>query len=213
MIRIVVADDQELVRAGVAAILEAEQDLTVVGTAADGAEAVGLIQAVRPDVALMDIRMPEVDGIEATRRLTSSDVATRILILTTFGADDNVLQALRAGASGFLLKDAPRQSLIAAVRAIAAGEATIERSVLRRLIDNHLQESPAPSPAPGLNRLTARERQVLELVAQGNSNDEIAQALYISQTTVKTHIARTLMKLGARDRVHLVVLAHQSGMV
>ena len=213
MIRIVIADDQELVRAGVAAILEAEEDLTVVGTAADGAEAVGLIQAVRPDVALMDIRMPEVDGIEATRRLTSSDVATRILVLTTFGADDNVLQALRAGASGFLLKDAPRQSLIAAVRAIAAGEATIERSVLRRLIDNHLQESPSRPPAPGLNRLTAREKQVLGLVARGNSNDEIAQALYISQTTVKTHIARTLMKLGARDRIQLVVLAHQSGMV
>jgi DNA-binding NarL/FixJ family response regulator len=213
MIRIVIADDQELVRAGVTAILEAEQDLTVVGTAADGAEAVGLIQAVRPDIALMDIRMPEVDGIEATRRLTSSDVATRILVLTTFGADDNVLQALRAGASGFLLKDAPRQSLIAAVRAIAAGEATIERSVLRRLIDNHLQESPSRTPAPGLNRLTAREKQVLGLVARGNSNDEIAQALYISQTTVKTHIARTLMKLGARDRIQLVVLAHQSGMV
>src|SRR6478609_3466658 len=139
MIRVVVADDQELVRAGVAAILDAEDDLTVVGTAADGAEAVGLIQAIRPDIALMDIRMPEIDGIEATRRLTSSDVATRILVLTTFGADDAVLQALRAGASGFLLKDAPRQSLVAAVRAVAAGEATLERSVLKRLIDRHLQ--------------------------------------------------------------------------
>jgi len=156
MIRIVVADDQELVRAGVAAILDAEEDVSVVGTAADGAEAVGLIQATRPDVALMDIRMPEVDGIEATRRLTSSNVATRILILTTFGADDNVLQALRAGASGFLLKDTPRQSLVAAVRAVAAGEATLERSVLRRLIDSHPQESTATDPAPGLDRLTAR---------------------------------------------------------
>jgi len=213
MIRIVIADDQELVRAGVAAILEAEQDLTVVGTAADGAEAVGLIQAVRPDVALMDIRMPEIDGIEATRRLASSGVATRIVILTTFGVDENVLRALRAGASGFLLKDAPRLSLISAVRAIAAGDATIEWSVLRRLVDTHLQETFAPPPAPGLERLTAREKQVLELVAHGNSNDEIARALYISHTTVKTHIARTLMKLGARDRVQLVVLAHQSGMI
>jgi DNA-binding NarL/FixJ family response regulator len=213
MIRIVVADDQELVRAGVAAILDAEEDVSVVGTAADGAEAVGLIQATRPDVALMDIRMPEVDGIEATRRLTSSNVATRILILTTFGADDNVMQALRAGASGFLLKDTPRQSLVAAVRAVAAGEATLERSVLRRLIDSHPQESTAPDPAPGLDRLTAREKQVLGLVANGASNDEIAQTLFISSTTVKTHIARTLMKLGARDRVHLVVLAHRSGMV
>jgi DNA-binding NarL/FixJ family response regulator len=213
MIRIVVADDQELVRAGVAAILDAEADVSVVGTAADGAEAIGLIQAIRPDVALMDIRMPEIDGIEATRRLTSSDVPTRILILTTFGADDNVLQALRAGASGFLLKDTPRQSLITAVRAVAAGEATLERSVLKSLIDNHLQESTPPEPAPGLDRLTAREKQVLGLVAQGNTNDEIARTLFISRTTVKTHLARTLMKLGARDRVQLVVLAHRSGMI
>jgi DNA-binding NarL/FixJ family response regulator len=213
MIRIVVADDQELVRAGVAAILDAEHDLAVVGTAADGAEAVGLITALTPDVALMDIRMPEVDGIQATRRLTDNKVATRILILTTFGADDNVLNALRAGASGFLLKDAPRQSLLAAVRAIAAGEATLERSVFRRLIDKHLHDAPAPSPTPGLDRLTARERQVLAMVASGNSNDEIARALYISQTTVKTHVARTSMKLGARDRVQLVVLAHRSGLV
>jgi DNA-binding NarL/FixJ family response regulator len=213
VIRLVVADDQELVREGVAAILDAEVDLSVVGTAADGAEAVGLIQTVKPDVALMDIRMPEVDGIEATRRLTTAGVATRILILTTFGADDYVLQALRAGASGFLLKDAPRASLLASVRAVAAGDAALDESVLRQLVADHLNQPATPLPSPALQRLTPREAQILVLVGRGNTNSEIARALFVSETTVKTHIARTLNKLGARDRIQLVVLAHQNGMV
>lgn len=212
MIRVVVADDQELVRDGLAAILNAEQDVQVVGTAADGAEAVGLIQTIEPDVALMDIRMPEVDGLEATRRLVSSGAATRILILTTFGTDANVLEALRAGASGFLLKDAQRASLLASVRSVAAGDVTLEESVLRQLVEGHLSQPSPPRPSARLDRLTPKESEVLVLVARGQSNREIAEALFISETTVKTHVAHTLAKLGARDRIQLVVLAHQNGL-
>ena len=212
MIRVVVADDQELVRDGLAAILDAEQDMGVVGTAADGAEAVGLIQSVKPDVALIDIRMPEVDGLEATRRLVTSGAATPILILTTFGNDANVLEALRAGASGFLLKDAPRASLLAAVRSVAAGDVILEESVLRQLVKDHLSKPSPPESRPRLDRLTPKESEVLLLVANGQSNQEIAKALFISETTVKTHIAHTLAKLGARDRIQLAVLAHQSGL-
>lgn len=212
MISIVVADDQELVRDGLAAILDAEDDFTVVGTAADGAEAIGLVLSLTPDVVLMDIRMPEVDGIEATRRLVSADAPTRILVLTTFAADEYVLQALHAGASGFLLKDAPRASLLAGVRSVAAGDVTLEDSVLKRLVAEHL-DRPAVVPAtPGLERLTAREREVLQLLAHGRTNAEIGRALFVSETTVKTHVARTLAKLGARDRVQLVVIAHRSGL-
>ncbi|HEY5249018.1 MAG TPA: response regulator transcription factor [Dermatophilaceae bacterium] len=206
------ADDQELVRDGLAAILDAEQDMGVVGTAADGAEAVGLIQSVKPDVALIDIRMPEVDGLEATRRLVTSGAATPILILTTFGNDANVLEALRAGASGFLLKDAPRASLLAAVRSVAAGDVILEESVLRQLVKDHLGKPSPPESRPRLDRLTPKESEVLLLVANGQSNQEIAKALFISETTVKTHIAHTLAKLGARDRIQLAVLAHQSGL-
>jgi DNA-binding NarL/FixJ family response regulator len=213
MISIVVADDQELVRDGLAAILGSEPDCEVIGTAADGAEAVGLVLSLQPDIVLMDIRMPEVDGIEATRRLVSADVATRILVLTTFAADEYVLQALQAGASGFLLKDAPRASLLAGVRSVAAGDVTLEDSVLKRLVADHLDRIPDRQAPPGLDRLTARERQVLHLVAGGQTNEEIAQALFVSETTVKTHVARTLAKLGARDRVQLVVLAHRSGLI
>lgn len=213
MIRIVVADDQELVRDGLAAILDSEADFAVVGIAADGAEAVGLVLSLQPDVVLMDIRMPEVDGIQATRRLVSANVATRILVLTTFAADEYVLQALQAGASGFLLKDAPRASLLAGVRAVAAGDVTLEDSVLKRLVADHLDRSPVLPAPPGFERLTAREKEVLQLVARGRRNDEIARTLFVSETTVKTHVARTLVKLGARDRVHLVVLAHRSGLV
>jgi DNA-binding NarL/FixJ family response regulator len=213
VISIVVADDQELVRDGLAAILGSEPDFEVVGTAADGAEAVGLVLSLQPDVVLMDIRMPEVDGIEATRRLASAEVATRILVLTTFAADEYVLQALHAGASGFLLKDAPRASLLAGVRAVAAGDVTIEDSVLKRLVADHLDRAPVRQAPPGFERLTARERQVLQLVAQGRTNEEIARTLFVSETTVKTHVARTLAKLGARDRVQLVVLAHSSGLL
>lgn len=212
MIRLVVADDQELVREGLAAILDAEQDMSVVGTAADGAEAVGLIQSVKPDVALIDIRMPEVDGLEATRRLVTSGAATPILILTTFGTDANVLEALRAGASGFLLKDAPRASLLAAVRSVAAGDVILEESVLRQLVKDHLSKPSPPGSPPRLDRLTPKESEVLLLVANGQSNQEIAKALFISETTVKTHIAHTLAKLGARDRIQLAVLAHQNGL-
>jgi len=213
VISIVVADDQELVRDGLAAILGSEPDLEVVGTAADGAEAIGLVLSLQPDICLMDIRMPEVDGIEATRRLVSAEVATRILVLTTFAADEYVLQALHAGASGFLLKDAPRASLLAGVRSVAAGDVTLEDSVLKGLVADHLDRMPDRQAPPGLERLTAREEQVLHLLARGQTNEEIARTLFVSETTVKTHVARTLAKLGARDRVQLVVLAHRSGLV
>ncbi|MEO7270053.1 MAG: response regulator transcription factor [Knoellia sp.] len=209
MISIVVADDQELVREGLAALLDAEDDLRVVGTAADGAEAVGLVARLEPDVVLMDLRMPEVDGIEATRQLVSAGVSSRILVLTTFAADEYVFAALRAGASGFLLKDAPRASLMAAVRAVAAGDATVDDSVLKRLVAEHLDRAPVV-PTQGLERLTSREKEVLRLVALGRTNGEIARALFVSESTVKTHVARTLAKLGARDRVQLVVIAHTS---
>jgi DNA-binding NarL/FixJ family response regulator len=213
MIRVVVADDQELVRDGLAAILATEPDICVVGTAADGVEAVGLIQTVEPDVALMDIRMPEVDGLEATKRLIAAGARTRILILTTFGTDANILEALRAGASGFLLKDAPRSSLVASVRAVAAGEVALEDSVLRQLVKDHLSQSSARQASTRLDRLTPKESEVLILVAHGQSNQEIAKSLFISETTVKTHIAHTLAKVGARDRIQLVVLAHRSGLI
>lgn len=212
MIRVAVADDQELVRAGLAAILSVEQDIQIVGTAADGAEAVGLILTVKPDVALMDIRMPEVDGLEATRRLVAAGVQTRILILTTFGTDDNVLEALRAGASGFLLKDAPRGSLLASIRAVAAGDVALEASVLRQLVQTHLSKPAPPGPPARLDRLTPKELEVLAGVARGQSNREIAIALFVSETTVKTHVAHTLAKLGARDRIQLVILAYQNGL-
>ena len=213
MIRLIVADDQELVREGIAAILEAEADIEVVGSAADGAEALGLVHAVQPDIALMDIRMPEVDGVEATHRIVQSGSATRVLILTTFATDANVVAALRAGASGFLLKDAPKASLLTAVRAVAAGDALLDASVLDRLVQDHLEQAPKPPPLPGLERLTTREREILTLVAAGLSNDQIATKVFLSSNTVKTHIARTLTKLGARDRIHLVILAHTHGLV
>jgi DNA-binding NarL/FixJ family response regulator len=177
-----------------------------------GAEAVGLVLRLEPDVVLMDIRMPEMDGIEATRRLASADVPTRILVLTTFAADEYVLQALHAGASGFLLKDAPRASLVAGVRAVAAGDVALEDSVLKRLVAEHLVGAPTRPRIQGLERLTAREKEVLHLVALGRTNSEIARDLFLSETTVKTHVSRTLAKLGARDRVQLVVIAHRSGL-
>ena len=207
---LVVVDDQFLIRDGIAAILNDEADFAVVGTAADGAEAVGLVTTLEPDIALMDIRMPEVDGIEATRQIVQSGSATRIVILTTFGADDLVLAALRAGASGYLLKDTPRSSLVAAIRAVAAGEAAVEKQVLARLV------SAQPAPAPpetsrALARLSPRETEVLKLVACGATNPEIAQCLFIGETTVKTHVSRIQAKVGARDRVQLVVMAHRAG--
>jgi DNA-binding NarL/FixJ family response regulator len=208
VIKVIVADDQELVREGIVAILEAQADIDVVGSAADGAEAIGLVHAVQPDVALMDIRMPEIDGVEATRRLVNAGSPTRVLILTTFATDANVVGALRAGASGFLLKDAPKSSLLAAIHAVAAGDAMLDSAVLDRLVRDHLDQAPQIAPLPGLARLTAREREILSLVAAGQSNEQIAAALFLSSNTVKTHVARTLTKLGARDRIHLVILAH-----
>jgi len=207
---LVVVDDQFLIRDGVAAILDAEDDFTVVGTAADGAEAVGLVMTLAPQVALMDIRMPEVDGIEATRRIVESGSATKILILTTFGADDYVLAALRAGASGYLLKDAPRESLVAAIRAVAAGDAAVEKEVLARLVEGQAVQA-HPESVAAVGRLSPREREVLEFVAQGATNPEIAASLFIGETTVKTHVSRIQTKLGARDRVQLVVIAHRAG--
>jgi DNA-binding NarL/FixJ family response regulator len=213
VIRVVVADDQPLVRDGLAAILGLETDIEVAGTAADGAEALGLIQAVTPDVALMDIRMPVIDGIDATRQLIAAGSSTRILILTTYGTDEYVLQALQAGASGFLLKDAPRDSLLASVRAVASGDVALEESVLRRLVADHLSRPATPSARHALHRLTPRESEVLVMVGRGHTNAEIAAELFLSESTVKTHIARTLAKTGARDRIALVVIAHQSGIV
>ena len=212
MITIVVVDDQSLIRDGLAALLGAEEDFTVVGTAADGAEAVGLISSHVPDVALMDIRMPDMDGVEATRRLVDSGCATKILILTTYGAEDLVLSALRAGASGYLLKDTPRQSLAAAVRSVAKGEATLEKEVLAKLVAN--LGSPSPTRLlKTLEGLSAREVEVLTLVGRGESNSEIAQLLNIQDSTVKTHVSHIQAKLDARDRVQLVVLAHRAGLV
>ena len=208
-ITVIVADDHELVRDGIAALLSAEPDIEVVGTAADGVEAIGLVQSLHPSVVLMDIQMPDIDGIQATRQLCAAGTTAKILILTTFGADDNVLAALRAGASGFLLKDSPRLALVAAVRAVASGDAALDPAVLERLVR---QQGPLDRPGAtvDLGRLSPREAEVFRLVSQGATNDEIARLLFISETTVKTHIARTQAKLGARDRIHLVVMANRA---
>jgi DNA-binding NarL/FixJ family response regulator len=216
-IRIVLAEDQPMVRAGFRALLDARPDLEVVGEAATGSEAVGQAQALRPDVVVMDIRMPVLDGLEATRRITSDpDLrATRVLVLTTFELDQYVFGALDAGASGFLLKGGEPADLVHAIRVVAAGEALLAPSVTRRLIEAYAARPPlAPAREhPGLAELTAREREVLMLVARGLTNAEIAQALSLSPLTAKTHVSRILMKLGARDRVQLVVMAYQSGIV
>jgi DNA-binding NarL/FixJ family response regulator len=212
--RVLIADDQALVRAGFRMILDAEDDLDVVGEASDGAEAVKLVRQLRPDVALMDIRMPELDGIEATRRIAELgvDPPTRVLMLTTFDLNEYVYEALRAGASGFLLKDVPPEQLAAGIRIVAQGEALLAPSITKRLIQEFARATPAtPEPPKGLDDLTARELEVFKLVARGLSNAEIAQELIVSETTVKTHVARVLMKLDLRDRVQAVVLAYESG--
>ncbi len=213
-IRILIADDQALVRAGFKMILDAEDDLDVVGEASDGAEAVRLADDLAPDVVLMDIRMPELDGIEATRRVLASggEQPPRVLMLTTFDLNEYVYEALRAGASGFLLKDVPPEQLAAGIRVVASGEALLAPAITRRLIQEFAQAAPpSREPPPGLGELTARELEVFKLVARGLSNGEIAQELVVSETTVKTHVARMLMKLGIRDRVQAVVLAYESG--
>jgi DNA-binding NarL/FixJ family response regulator len=216
-IRVLIADDQPLMRTGFRMILDAEPDLEVVGQAADGAEAVRLAAGARADVVLMDVRMPGMDGIEATRRLAGDGVQdpVRVLILTTFDLDEYVLSALRAGASGFLLKDVPPEDLVEAIRVVAAGDALLAPSVTRRLLDRFAASLPDPAatrPA-ALDSLTARELEVLGLVARGMSNAEIAEHLVVSETTVKTHVGRLLFKLDLRDRVQAVVLAYETGIV
>ncbi len=215
MIRVALVDDQAMVRAGFRMILESETDITVVGEAGDGREAVEVVARSAPDVVLMDVRMPVMDGIEATRRLVASASQARVLILTTFDLDDYVYAALRAGASGFMLKDAPAEQLINAVRVIAAGDALLAPSITRLLIEE-VSRRPAvdaASVAPGLVDLTDRELEVLLLMARGLSNGEIATQLYLGEATVKTHVGRVLTKLDLRDRVQAVVVAYESGLV
>lgn len=209
-LRVVLADDQDLVRTGFRLILESEPDIEVVGTAADGAQAVAIARRLRPDVVVMDVRMPIMDGIEATRRLLGDPEPPRVLMLTTFDLDEHVHAALEAGASGFLLKDVSASGLADAVRVIAAGEALLAPTVTRRLLDRFVETGPTPAPPSGWDDLTAREREVFALVAGGLSNDEIAQQLFLSRPTVKTHVSRLLAKLDARDRIQLVVLAYRS---
>ena len=212
MIRVVLADDQPLVRTGLRMILSDQEDLEVVGEAATGRQAVAVCAEQRPDVVLMDVRMPDLDGIEATRSVTAVAEPPRVLVLTTFDLDDVVYEALRAGASGFLLKDAPEGRLTTAIRVVADGGSLFAPSVTRRLIEEFARR-PAAGSAVDLGALTLRETEVLTQVARGLSNAEIAAALYVSENTVKTHVARVLMKLGLRDRVQAVVLAYESGLV
>jgi DNA-binding NarL/FixJ family response regulator len=211
---VLIADDQPLVRAGLRMILAAEPDLEIVGEAADGRAAVEACTALRPDVVLMDVRMPDVDGIEATRQVTATEDPPRVLVLTTFDLDEVVYDALRAGASGFLLKDAPEERLVTAIRVVAEGGSLFAPSVTRRLIEEFSRRAPRrDEDRSALSALTARELEVLRLVARGLSNAEIATDLFVSENTVKTHVARLLMKLGVRDRVQAVVLAYESGVV
>ncbi len=215
MIQVLLADDQALVRSGFAALLDVEDDIEVVGEAADGDEAVKLAARTRPDVVLMDIRMPGMDGLEATRRITERDDlgSVHVVILTTFDLDEYVFESLRAGAAGFLVKDTDAAELVKAVRVAASGEALLSPKITRRLIAEFASRSRPPMPTPGLDTLTPREREVLIEVAGGLSNDEIARKLYMSPSTAKTHATRAMMKLGARDRAQLVVIAYEAGLV
>jgi len=215
MTTVLIADDQALVRVGLRKILDAEAEIDVVGEANDGEEAVSEARRVRPDVVLMDIRMPVLDGIEATRRIVTTQPGTRVLILTTFGLDNYVYDALRAGASGFMLKDAPPEEIAAAVHILARGEALLAPAVTRAVIEEFTRQQPvATAPAPrALEELTPREQEVLDLLAQGLSNPEICQQLVISEATTKTHVARILQKLDLRDRVQAVIYAYETGLV
>lgn len=216
MIRVAVADDQALVRSGFIVLLNSADDIEVVGEAADGADAIEMVRQERPDVVLMDIRMPKMDGLEATRQIISGSSEARVLILTTFDADEYVFEALRSGASGFLLKDTLPDDLLAAVRVVASGESLLSPQVTTRLIEEFVRrpaEAEAPDPHPGLELLTERETEVLAQVAKGLSNAEIAEVLFMSPATAKTHVSRLLTKLHARDRAQLVVIAYESGVV
>ncbi|MER6047782.1 response regulator transcription factor [Streptomyces sp. NPDC001793] len=215
MIRVLLADDQLLVRAGFKALLDAQPDIEVVAEAADGQEALAAVRAHRPDVVLMDIRMPVVDGLAATRRITEDPALrdVRVVMLTTFELDEYVFEAIRSGASGFLVKDTEPEELLRAVRAVVAGDALLSPGVTRRLIAEFAARSKEPAPAAALCSLTEREREVMALVGIGLSNEEIARRLVVSPLTAKTHVSRTMVKLGARDRAQLVVLAYESGLV
>jgi DNA-binding NarL/FixJ family response regulator len=214
-IRVVVADDQELVRAGFASLIAAAEDLAVVAEAGDGAAALAAAQEHRPDVVLMDVRMPGMDGLEATQRITGDDALneTRVVMLTTYELDEYVFEALRAGASGFLTKDVGADDLRSAIRVVAAGQALLTPSVTRRVVDAFVRTRPIPKASSRLNVLTQRERDVLELVGRGLSNDELADELHMSPLTAKTHVSRILAKLGVRDRAQLVVAAYETGLV
>jgi DNA-binding NarL/FixJ family response regulator len=214
-VRILLADDQPLLRTGFRMVLGAEDDLDIVGEAGDGAEAVDLARRLLPDVVLMDIRMPRLDGVAATRAIVDARLPVRVLILTTFDLDEYVVGALRAGASGFLAKDVPAEDLVTAIRTVAAGEAVVAPRILKRLLDRFADSLPDPSSTPpkALDSLTEREREVLVQVARGLSNAEIAGELSVSETTIKTHVGHVLTKLGLRDRVQAVVLAYETGLV
>jgi|SRR5579884_1864661 len=213
MIRVLLADDQELVRSGFRLILDLADGIEVAGEASDGREAVRLAKELQPDVVLMDVRMPEVDGIEATRRLRQAGLDARVLVLTTFDLDEYVYAAVRSGASGFLLKDAPREQLVTAVRTVARGEALLAPAITQRLIERFVARPPLEEAAPALADLSGRELEVLRLVARGLSNAEIATELVVGEATVKTHVAAILRKLDLRDRVQAVVFAYESGLV
>jgi DNA-binding NarL/FixJ family response regulator len=214
VIRVVIADDQALVRGGFRSILDGQEDVEVVGEAADGAEAIDAVARLHPDVVLMDIRMPGLDGLEATRRIVADGAAARILVLTTFDVDEYVYEAMRAGASGFLLKTAPPRQLSEAVRTVAAGDALLAPTVTRRLVEQFVRRPPPGARVPpGLDALTDREMEVLRLVARALSNAEIADELVVSEATVKSHVNRILGKLSLRDRAQAIVLAYESGLV
>ncbi|GAB2961738.1 response regulator [Nonomuraea fastidiosa] len=214
MIRVLIADDQGMVRTGFTVFLSGQPDIEVVGEAADGREAVERAAELKPDVVLMDVRMPVMNGLEATRQLMARDIGAKVLILTTFDLDDYVYEALRAGASGFLLKDASAAQLVEAVRVVAAGEALLAPAITKRLITEFARlGSPRPVPGRRLDELTERETEVLLLVAQALSNQEIAEKLFVAEQTVKTHVGRVLMKLGLRDRAQAIVYAYESGLV